>query len=285
MNNLQSKVADASKFMQHPSDGSSGYVRSTACGGGGEYLSSCKAFTLSEVLITLGIIGVVAALIIPNFLAKTFERESVEKFKQTFSIIDNALRAMQASEGCEGGECFEIAAPAISPITDKVEKNFKFTDKYCKQAGQASKQVSWLPKDGYALDGTVTKYATLVTGYDTTSDNSDICIYRLNNGSSVTFSRMNAFANTGVLNIVIDVNGKNGPNRVGKDVFPVSANYYGIGLSPYYHIHIWASQNFIKGLCNNAQDTCQSDETSPGAYVLTNGKLPDLTKLGYPSHP
>lgn len=36
-----------------------------------------KAFTLSEVLITLGIIGVVAALTIPVIISKIDERETI----------------------------------------------------------------------------------------------------------------------------------------------------------------------------------------------------------------
>lgn len=36
---------------------------------------SQQAFTLSEVLITLGIIGIVAALTIPNIMTKYYEKE------------------------------------------------------------------------------------------------------------------------------------------------------------------------------------------------------------------
>lgn len=253
--------------------------------GGGTNLSLHQGFTLAEILITLGIVGVVAALILPVFSYKIFEKESVEKLKQTFSIIDNAVRAMQMDEGCEGASCFEIPAPQISPITDKLEKKFKYSDKYCRKMGENATAVSWLPKNGYNSAGDITNYSTLVVGYETTADKSDVCIYRLNNGATVSFSRMNAFSNSGVLNIVIDVNGKGKPNRVGKDVFPISANYYTVGISQYYHIHPWSTAKYFVGLCNISSNTCQPDEKSPAAYVLTNNKLPDLTKLGYPVFP
>ena len=103
--------------------------------------------------------------------------------------------------------------------------------------------------------------------------------------STVSFSRMNAFDNSGILNVTIDVNGKSGPNRVGKDVFPVATNEKGLGLTPYYRVHSWASTMLTEGLCNNIWGACRLDEKSPAAYVLFYGKLPDLTKLGYPSKP
>ena len=243
-------------------------------------------FTLPEVLITLGIIGVVAALTIPHFLAKTFERECVEKFKQTYSILDNAIRAMQMEEGCEGSRCFStVVRPDILSITDKLEKYFKYSDKHYKKNGTWGAKVAWLPEVGYGLSGYSNDYATLGVHSHVTSDNSDICIYRLNNSSTVAIFRMNAFDNSGILNVTIDVNGKSGPNRVGKDVFPVSTNINGPGLTPYHNVHSWAAPGYNEGLCRNTVGQCDPDEKSPAAYVLVHNKLPDLTKLGYPAKP
>lgn len=46
-----------------------------------------KAFTLSEVLITLGIIGVVAALTVPSLITKHQKMVFATKAKQTYSIL------------------------------------------------------------------------------------------------------------------------------------------------------------------------------------------------------
>lgn len=51
-----------------------------------------KAFTLSEVLITLGIIGIVAALTLPSFITKYKRHELENRFKRTSSLIETALR-------------------------------------------------------------------------------------------------------------------------------------------------------------------------------------------------
>lgn len=49
------------------------------------------AFTLAEVLITLGIIGVVAALTIPTIVEKYQKKVFATRVKQTYNIVSNAL--------------------------------------------------------------------------------------------------------------------------------------------------------------------------------------------------
>ncbi len=57
------------------------------------------AFTLVEVLITLTIIGVVAALTLPNIM-KNIERKDLETaFKKSYSVISQAIAQMKAQEG------------------------------------------------------------------------------------------------------------------------------------------------------------------------------------------
>ena len=55
-------------------------------------LKSKKGFTLSEVLITLGIIGVVAAMTIPTLIANTNGAKFRSQFKKTLSTLNQAVR-------------------------------------------------------------------------------------------------------------------------------------------------------------------------------------------------
>ena len=50
------------------------------------------AFTLAEVLITLGIIGIVAAMTIPTLIADYQEKVLVTKVKQGHSQLMNAIQ-------------------------------------------------------------------------------------------------------------------------------------------------------------------------------------------------
>ena len=50
-------------------------------------MSFKKAFTLAEVLITLTIIGVIAALTIPNLVQSWRKHERISEIKTAYSII------------------------------------------------------------------------------------------------------------------------------------------------------------------------------------------------------
>lgn len=62
----------------------------------GDILKKKKiGFTLAEVLITLGIIGVVAAMTIPTLIANTNSARFRSKFKKTISTLSQAARMSQ----------------------------------------------------------------------------------------------------------------------------------------------------------------------------------------------
>lgn len=58
-----------------------------------------NGFTLAEVLITLGIIGVVAALTLPTVINRTKEAELINRTKRTVSVIQNAVLMSQRDYG------------------------------------------------------------------------------------------------------------------------------------------------------------------------------------------
>ena len=57
------------------------------------------AFTLAEVLITLGIIGVVAALTLPALIQNNRNKELQTGLKKAYSVISQALDMYQAETG------------------------------------------------------------------------------------------------------------------------------------------------------------------------------------------
>ena len=58
-----------------------------------------KAFTLAETLVVMGIIGVVAALTIPNLSASTGNKENVARVQKAYSTINEAFERTQAEYG------------------------------------------------------------------------------------------------------------------------------------------------------------------------------------------
>ena len=57
------------------------------------------AFTLAEVLITLAIIGVVAALTIPSLVQRYQERQYVTHLKKSYAVLQNAFQMAIAEHG------------------------------------------------------------------------------------------------------------------------------------------------------------------------------------------
>ena len=53
---------------------------------------SKRGFTLAEVLITLGIIGIVAALTIPTLISKYQERVTITRLKESYSMLAQAYQ-------------------------------------------------------------------------------------------------------------------------------------------------------------------------------------------------
>lgn len=71
-------------------------------------MKKLQAFTLAETLITLGIIGVVAALTLPTLLAKYNEMVAVNKIKRSYSEIANAIEMRK----------FELGASDYASVFD-----------------------------------------------------------------------------------------------------------------------------------------------------------------------
>lgn len=77
-------------------------------------MSKGFGFTLAEVLITLGIIGVVASMTIPTLMQNIQDNEFKNKLKKEYSVISEAYQLLKtdsggtfedalAAQGCSGG--------------------------------------------------------------------------------------------------------------------------------------------------------------------------------------
>ena len=182
------------------------------------HLFSVPAFTLAEVLITLGIIGVVEAITMPAVITNYQKKQTVTQLKKAYSVVSQALVASQA----ENGEMSSWGLGNIGNFTD---------DKYENS------------NEGYKIITTdfVNKY---FVPYLNVRDNcgircpkqSGVKRYRLNglewdwngryyyivymaDGTIIAFMFDNF---EGVLNSVymyVDLNGDRKPNRAGRDIF------------------------------------------------------------------
>jgi len=214
--------------------------------------------------------------------------------------MSNAVNMMLNEQGCGAGDCYgNIPKPNIEIIAGWIDNYFKYTEKKCVPYNGQRTEINWLPEHGYDLAGNKTKLPLLTVAYnfDRGDASSDVCFYKLNNGVNIGISRDNVFSTVGgsVLYIVMDANGKQGPNRLGKDVFiftsspSLYSSSHNHTLSAEFAMHAWASDSRYGGQCGATwayiKKICPVNEKTPTLYVLTHSKLPDLTKIGYPAKP
>ena len=190
------------------------------------------AFTLAEVLITLGIIGVVAALTLPSLIANYREKELITRTKRVYSNIYNAtIMAQKDNDSIGDNSVLFNAADGYAKVTESFAKYFSGA-KVCKSKAEC-------PNYYYDI-----KFAT--TMYDETGSsrdwNSGAFKIILNDGAFVTISSMlpgceshrndtyydeNGQPTSVPVNqyfcavLIFDVNGTTLPNRFGQDVFEI----------------------------------------------------------------
>lgn len=97
-----------------------------------------KGFTLAEVLITLGIIGIVAALTMPALISNHQKKVVVTRLEKFYTNINQAIKLSEA----ENGGCENWTYPSNSASPDIATK--EFFDKYMRKYMQILSEESLL---------------------------------------------------------------------------------------------------------------------------------------------
>ena len=180
------------------------------------------AFTLAEVLITLGIIGVVAAMTMPTLIKKYQQHVTVNRLKETYSILYNAVRMSETENGLL--ETWEI--PNESWDARTYTKGKTFFEQYLKPYIKVAKECKYLSNECWA-DEYLRPNENPDYIYFPASKNHTYSMV-LASGSVIGFYPRNTFCE-----VYVDLNGKKGPNKLGKDTFIIiiaktANNGYGI---------------------------------------------------------
>ena len=61
------------------------------------------AFTLAEVLITIGIVGILAAITIPSLITKYEKQKVATKLKRSYAELGNVIKMAEADYGDSSG--------------------------------------------------------------------------------------------------------------------------------------------------------------------------------------
>lgn len=205
---------------------------------------SQNGFTLAETLITLGIIGVVAALTIPTLISKYQEKVLVNLAKKNYSIVMNALNMYNTDNDSLGNysTLMDYSKSDIEIMTDfikyfngaqpcyqgqKAVCDLSYKIRYAKPVnnGQGKNAFFAYPNVHSTIlltDGSFLAIRRDTTqagdcGFSWTSNVSDENGNYIKNDDGSYKTTQHTSTRCG--RITVDTNGAKGPNRVGSDVF------------------------------------------------------------------
>lgn len=176
-------------------------------------MQKLKAFTLAEILITMGIVGVIAALTVPDLVSDYQNKAMAVKARKSFNEIEEALDLM---------------------LTDEGKNTLGTTSLYTRNDGVAYFATHYLKTISSANGFSTDKYYPLeerkaqdAKGDDepaisATQPENFSC-----NGSTYVLADSTAIClrtSTTGLRINMDTNGKEPPNTGGRDMFEFIIN-------------------------------------------------------------
>ena len=203
------------------------------------------AFTMAEVLITLGIIGIVAAMTLPSLIGRWKDKEYEVRAKRTFSLINQAIERYEAESGMIGDFSALFDTSQTSQAVLKHFSEYFESPTLClTRSDNCSKYVYYVKyssplfdENGNAMaDGIgispplmVLKDGSIVTvkqfdkcewNYSGTSYNPDGTVKVDENGNPIIFDWVLHYC----ASIFFDTNGTSPPNQAGADFFEIRIN-------------------------------------------------------------
>lgn len=179
-----------------------------------------RAFTLAEVLITLVVIGVVAAICVPTIANTHTEKMYVSSLKKNYSVLSNAFKL---SKDYDYNDYNDWAHDDGNQ--EAIWQNYKYLKKYLHVLRECNNEEGcWAGEISKAPTGENAMSAT------TKGIGGSIVIFTLNDGTNVCMDYWNqsdTIRNFGVsqdllsypLSVWVDVNGDKKPNMLGRDTF------------------------------------------------------------------
>ena len=162
------------------------------------------AFTLAEVLITLGIIGVVAAMTMPTLINKTQNKQLQTAFKVAYSTFSQAVMNMKMEEGenlKDRYTVYDADEQKYVNADEFYEKFYKYSK--LKVVGECSYTGKIMNYNNTAEGNT--SYTAVGREYIRDALSNGMCSY--------------IYINAANINITVDVNGTKRPNQLGHDIF------------------------------------------------------------------
>lgn len=167
------------------------------------------AFTLAEVLITLGIIGVVAAITLPALINRTQSKELEAQFKKAYTELNQVARLFQNDYGISVSE-YTLGKGSMGTVRLllKYFKGVQVFDDSTSNSKDEEGNVKSIRYNIYTMNGTKL----------TMGPCDDTGFYSESGGRIYSFVADTVFESDDGPVVCVDINGTKGPNKYGYDL-------------------------------------------------------------------
>lgn len=198
-----------------------------------------KAFTLAEVLIVLGIIGIVAELTIPVLVSDYKKQVYVAQLQNMTSFLTNGFKQIIVNSDCSDLACTGIMSNSANTVVDNIQAAnvFKISN-VCHMFGTGCHD-----QQTYRLDNTSSGiFNTNRHSMIKFNDGSVLSIYNTSSDCTRNVGN-NQYSATCNMDGYMDVNGEKPPNTLGRDIFQYYLSKYGnilpAGVSDDTYMKYW----------------------------------------------
>lgn len=182
-----------------------------------------QGFTLAEVLITIMIIGIIAAMVIPTLVTNINKSQYYSAFMTGYQTLNAAVNQVVLDNGGDLSNKFTAQADLESAVAAKLSVIKTDNTNYWRQPGATPQMIS--------LGGNLMAALSQCRNTITLSNGMQICFMYGAYFSDVC-TRNNYVVggqNVGCNTVLLDANGLTGPNQLGRDIF--NLNIYKSGIA------------------------------------------------------
>ena len=179
------------------------------------------AFTLAEVLITLGIIGVVAAMTLPTLINNYQAKETVTRLKKVYSIVNQAYLLAQNDYGTIDNWGLSNSEKEVDPDTGEIVFGDNVSPMVALFWSKMTPYMKTLKVCNDINDSRCLRYASSSLGASTKNRKYTPSVI-LNDGTSLGggwIGNANCGEKEVCADFSVDINGANQPNVIGRDIF------------------------------------------------------------------
>lgn len=191
-------------------------------------MQKLKAFTLAEIIITMGIVGVIAALTVPDLVSDYQNKAMAVKIRKSVNDVESAIDQYITAEGKTNFAQTKVMTNRQT-IDGFVRENFRVIKtcggtnackRDCAAGDEACAQEVATCKEQVAAAGCFAneKYISLDNSASANFNCSETS-YILADSTAICMT-----INSGLLDVHIDVNGTEPPNIGGRDMFKFTVN-------------------------------------------------------------